>query len=94
MRWTGRAPKASYGGFDNLPSDMVITGDAVLIDSFKNGRINEQYYVWDMFGFMMDLAQGDMKKMAAAMLKMDAVMQAARKAAAEGTPLPMQPPHD
>ena len=35
-----------------------------------------------MFGFMLDLAQGDMKKGAAALLKMDASMKAAR---AQGT---------
>jgi hypothetical protein len=70
MRWTGKAPHGSYGGFENLPSDLTITGDAVLIDTLRDGKIAEQFYVYDTLGFLMDLAQGDMRKLANALQKM------------------------
>jgi len=77
MRWTGKVPKGSYAGFENLPKGLTVTGDAVLIDTFRDGKIAEQFFTYDTMGFLMDLAQGDMKKLAAALLKFDAQRTAA-----------------
>jgi ketosteroid isomerase-like protein len=87
MRWTGKAPHGSYAGFEDLPNNLTITGDAVLIDTFRDGRIADQFFVYDTMGFFMDLAEGDMKKMGAALAKMGDMI-ATQKAATTATPAP------
>jgi ketosteroid isomerase-like protein len=87
MRWTGKAPHGSYAGFENLPNDLTITGDAVLIDTLRDGKIADQFFVYDTMGFFMDLAQGDMRKMGAALVKMGDMM-APQKSAPAAKPTP------
>jgi ketosteroid isomerase-like protein len=88
MRWVSSKPKGSYAGIDNIPPDLVVTIDGIFVDTIRDGKIAEQFFAYDTMRFITDIAQGDMKKVAAALVKMDAVMAAAKKAAAEGKSMP------
>jgi hypothetical protein len=80
--------KGSYAGIDNIPPDRKVTVDGIFVDTLRDGKISEQFFAYDTMRFLTDIAGGDMKEAAEALLKMDAMMTAMKKASADGKPGP------
>jgi hypothetical protein len=85
--------KGTYAGIDNIPPDLMVRIDGIFVDTLRDGKIADQFYAYDTLHFISDVAQGDMNKVAAALIKMGAMKAAIQKAIAEGKPIP-QPPHN
>jgi ketosteroid isomerase-like protein len=92
MREIFSKPKGSYAGIDNIPPDVTVTIDGIFVDTLRDGKIADQFFTYDTMRFITDVAQGDMKKVAGALVKMDAVMAEMKKAAASGKPVFTAPP--
>jgi ketosteroid isomerase-like protein len=92
MREIFSKPKGSYAGIDNIPPDVTVTIDGIFVDTLRDGKIADQFFTYDTMRFITDVAQGDMKKVAGALVKMDALMSEMKKAAASGKPVSTAPP--
>ncbi|OGN96899.1 MAG: hypothetical protein A2Z77_00440 [Chloroflexi bacterium RBG_13_51_36] len=89
MRWTSSKPRGSYAGLENIPKDRVVTINGVFIDKLRNGKIYDMFWAYDTMSFLVDIAGGDMKAAGKALGKMGEMMEAVKKAQAEGKTMPM-----
>jgi len=72
-----KRPKvASYAGFTDLPRDLEVPCDIIIVYTFWDGKISSQFAQYDSLGFLLDLAQGNPQKVAAALTAMKPLMDA------------------
>jgi ketosteroid isomerase-like protein len=75
MRWTAKNPYKSYAGFEKLPPDMKVEIDVFILYTFRKGKICSELFAYDTLGYFIDMAQGDMKKAAAALSNFAPMME-------------------
>jgi len=77
LRYVMKHPRASnYAGFTNLPRDLIVTCDILVVYKFREGKIATQIAQYDSLGFFLDLARGDPQQVAAALTAMKPLMDA------------------
>ena len=53
----------------------------IFVHTLRDGKIADQFFTYDTMRFISDVAQGDRKKVAGALVRMDAVMAEMKKGA-------------
>jgi hypothetical protein len=89
-----KGPRVSnYAGFTDLPRDLSFPVDVIIVYTFKDGKIASEFFQYDSMGFLMDLAQGDPQKIAAALEGMKPFMEYMKQhgAVPEGLPTTAAP---
>ena len=87
MRDSFADPKGSYAGIENIPPDRQVVIDGIFVDRLRDGKIASLFFTYDTMRFLTDIAGGDTKQVAAALIRMDAMMAQMRKAAVPGPPV-------
>src|SRR4030042_561690 len=84
MRWTAQKPYKAYAGFDKLPPDMKVKTGVFILYTFRDGKICDEFFAYDTLGYFIDMAQGDMKKAAAALSNFAPMMENQKASGAGG----------
>jgi len=80
-----KGPKnPNYAGFTNLPRDLQFPVDVITIYTFRDGKIASEFFQYDSMGFLLDLAQRNPDRIAAALKVMIPMMEKMNKSGVAG----------